>query len=76
MISPHFFGPYHILERVGEVAYKLDLHVGSTSHPVFHVSLLKKQLGQHVSPFTTLPPIDDQGELLPEPEQILQKRSR
>lgn len=66
-LSHRFYGLYQILERVREVTYKLDLPVNSNFHPVFHVSLLKKQVGQHISPLTTLPPIDNHGELILEP---------
>ena len=44
-LSPRYVGPYEILQRVGEVAYKLALPVELASiHPVFHVSMLKKCL--------------------------------
>nr|GFC03132.1 hypothetical protein [Tanacetum cinerariifolium] len=41
-LSPHFIGPFEILDRVGEVSYRLALPPQlSHIHDVFHVSLLR-----------------------------------
>lgn len=67
-----FFGPYKVLARVGSVAYKLDLPVHSSIHPVFHVSQLKPAM---LPTDKVLAPVPNDIELLRVPEEILQNHS-
>ncbi|KAH0697968.1 hypothetical protein KY289_015450 [Solanum tuberosum] len=48
--SPKYVGPYKLLKKVGKVAYELEfLAELAAVHPVFHVSLLKKFVGDPAS---------------------------
>ncbi|GFS46186.1 hypothetical protein Acr_00g0100660 [Actinidia rufa] len=73
-LSPRFYGPFQVLSKVGTVAYELKLPDSAHIHPVFHVSLLKKKLGQHVTPNPILPPVSDEGVLQMEPVAVLDRR--
>ncbi|XP_070031965.1 uncharacterized protein [Nicotiana tomentosiformis] len=45
-LSPHYIGPYRILRRIVQVAYELELPQElAVVHLVFHVSILKKFMG-------------------------------
>eukprot|EP00253_Pinus_taeda_P032286 PITA_32286 len=75
-LKPHFYGPYKVIHRIGHVAYELELPQGSKIHNVFHVSCLKKALGQHVTVTDELPPTDDEGHLGLQPKAIIDTRER
>ncbi|XP_070020617.1 uncharacterized protein [Nicotiana sylvestris] len=45
-LSPCYIGPYRILQRIRQMAYELELPQELAAvHPVFHVSMLKKFMG-------------------------------
>ena len=77
-LSPRYIGPFEILERVGEVAYRLALPPSlSAVHPVFHVSMLRKYHGDpsHVLDFSSVQ-LDKDLTYEEEPVAILARQVR
>jgi len=58
------------------VAYALELPKSSHVHNVFHVSCLKRMIGQHQQAQTLLPMLDDEGRIIFEPEYIITTKER
>jgi hypothetical protein len=72
-LGPKFFGPYQILECVGEVSYKLRLPPGAKLNDVFHIGLLKKFCGEPPQTMITLPLIRH-GRVCLEPSTVVKSR--
>ncbi|KAJ0494394.1 putative nucleotidyltransferase, Ribonuclease H [Helianthus annuus] len=74
-LNPRYVGPFKILERIGKVAYKLELpaELGNV-HDVVHVSQLKNCLSDEtlVVPFQELK-IDDKLQFVEEPIEIMDR---
>ena len=71
-LSPRFFGPFKVIDMIGEVAYKLQPSSSCEIHLVFHVSQLKKKMGPLAQLHGTLPTVGNATFL--EPVRILERR--
>ncbi|GJR33323.1 reverse transcriptase [Tanacetum coccineum] len=70
-LNPKYYGPFQIIAKVGQVAYKLLMPATSQIHPVFHISLLKLYKGPFLNATATLPICNPMGELAQQPFKVL-----
>lgn len=73
-LAPRFYGPFEIVERIGAVAYRLQLPTNAQIHPVFHVSQLKPFKGSETKSQPLPPHLSDILELQVEPLEVLRGR--
>ena len=70
-LAPRFYGPFRVFQRVGKVAYKLELPISSNIHPVFHISQVRLAVSD-LPPVLDLPSqLSEDLELLLEPGAVL-----
>jgi hypothetical protein len=72
-LGPRYTGPLRIVERIGQVAYRLALPEGARLHDVFHVGLLKPF---YIAPPPAPPPLPtlEEGRLVSIAAKVLQAR--
>ena len=73
-LSPKYYVPYKVLQKIGTMEYKLELTASSRVHPVFHVSCLKKVIGDKIPIQNIFPELDKEGKNIMEPEAITDTR--
>jgi hypothetical protein len=72
-LVPKYYGPYRVLERIGGLAYRLQLPAHACLHDVFHIAFLKKYTSAEPATIPPLPPIMC-GRAVPQPQQVVRAR--
>ena len=76
-LARRYYGPFQILERINETAYRLKLPPHWHIHNAFHVSLLKVYKGNPpMEPLIEDPPKFDEREEILQPESILRHEDK
>ena len=68
-LSKRYCRPFHIIAKVGNLAYILDLPQNCKVHPVLHVSLLKPYVGPILPTIVNADALEQQA--LPQPHAIV-----
>jgi len=58
------------------MGYKLELPTSSRVHPVFHISCLKKVIGEKILVQTILIELDEEGKIILEPKVVTETRNQ
>ena len=60
-LTAHYYEPFQIIEKINPVTCRLDMSMGSRIHTIFHISLLKRKVGNLSESSPTLPPFANNG---------------
>jgi hypothetical protein len=74
-LGPQYCGPFEVLDRMGPVDYRLAFPPTVKAYNFFHVSLLNKYVhdSNHIIDWSVIQ-VESEGEFLPEPQCILDRK--
>ena len=75
-LLPQFCGPWLIVQKLSDVAYRLDLPQGCHAHPVFHVSKLKHFIYRDTNLIHGLISLQEDASSDHSPDKILDQREK
>lgn len=62
-LAARYYGPYLVSKQIGAIAFQLQLPPEARIHPVFHVSQLKKAIGNHLVQDALPPSLEHDADL-------------
>ncbi|MCO5572540.1 hypothetical protein L7F22_026295 [Adiantum nelumboides] len=76
-LSPRYCGPWKIVKKLSDVAYRLELPPGCHVHPVFHVSKLRKYISKDDNLIEATVSLQEQPSVVDHgPDKILDRREK
>ena len=74
-LESKYYGPYKVLQKIGSMAYKLEIPASSQVHPVF-VSCLKKVIEDNIPIQTIFAQLDEEGKVILKLEKFKETRTK
>ncbi|KAH6554871.1 hypothetical protein KP509_1Z300500 [Ceratopteris richardii] len=75
-LSPRYCGPWKIVKKLSDVAYRLELPLDSKVHPVFHVSKLRKYISREDNLIEGIVSLQETDRLDHSRDRILDRRQK
>ncbi|XP_020702849.1 uncharacterized protein LOC110114338, partial [Dendrobium catenatum] len=71
-LSPRYFGPYEVLEKIRVMACRLKLPSTATIHLVFHASQLRRSIRDYATSYELPGTLTDEMKMVLEPLELME----